>query len=415
MVPLPRIALVLALVLLAPPVAQAAGGPVTWSEAGLPLPTSAGGDELLEKLAISVRAVSAGEITVTYAMSLANASEKDVTLTAALPSGYTADIPGVGPVRTGGCDVTERVTVQTGTPPVPVSGGLAVTTLEASSPLGREAGAVSLAVRVPKFATTELVVTCRMPWTTLAIPQSFPKEKGFSVGLEGLAAWGNGVREVQIAMDFEPNLLGPAAVPFPAPFDYTSRGLRWTFTKPGTEPLVVPPRLGLLAYADWGTKPFEGVYFAHFEIAAEDAYPWNHRFFWANPLAAKPDGTLALRRDRVTELVATLVGIEQDVLAHNGKRFADTFVQMRYEQQSWYRQVPGFSEDRIKPVELWNLAYTRCQQRAAKTVLSALEKMHAEEQPASGRRFDMLMQAFKRCDDEFWNPKPRRPEGGGLR
>jgi hypothetical protein len=387
-----------------------APGPA-WSEAPALVPVQAKG-VVLEKAVVQVEAPAGGPVRVTTTYTFANAQARDAKVRVALPLSWEGTIEWLGgPARIQGPAGPADVAITAGSaPPVDIpAASLEPVELPADGPLGGTASALAFDFAIESYAATELTVRQTIAWAPLATPRMFPKEKGFSVGFAGLDAWGAGREAVSVAVTGAPPILGPATWAEPRPWRYDSKGVQWTLAPGEDGTLTVPPRFTLVTLADWDQRTFAGPYSARFEVTPEDDYPWDHRFFHAQPVTVR-DGQPVLLRRVVVELIRTLDDIEQVVLARNGKTFSDTFAQMRFQKESWYRADPGFSEDNIKPVERFNLDYARCSARAARTVQSAFDKMKAEEIPATGRSFKMLLEAFRRCDEQYWNPKPATTE-----
>ena len=389
--------------------AVSGGAAPAWTEVPPLVPLSLG-TARLEKVTVQAQALASGEIEVSTTYLLANATRRKANVRLAIPLGYDARLAYLGEtVRMGG-EWSAPTAIRYGMPATELpASALEATPLDASSPVGAATSALTFTITIEHFDATELTVVHRVPWGAVATPRHFPGEKGFSLSFAGLSAWPGELEALEVGVVFEPALLGPASYAEPMPYRYDSKGLHWKLEKPADGALEVPERVTIVVFTDYADRTFEGVYFARFE--AEDAsYPWTRRFFHAKVLTAREDGSLVLSRAHVDDLRKALESMELEILARNGKRFDDTFLQMRFQQESWYKPDRQFSEDRIRPVERWNLGYARCQTRAARTVLSALEKTRAEEMPARGRRFKMLVAAFERCDERFWNPKLRERE-----
>lgn len=391
----------------------AAGGGAAplWAEAPALLPLSAEG-VVLEKAIVQVEARAGGPIRVTTTYTLANAKEKAAQVKVALPTSYTSPIEYL--------DATASVQGAAGPAALAVTLGSApavelspatfeAVELPADGPLGAPARGLAFTFEIDSYAATELTVRQDVAWAPVAPARMFPTEKGFSVGFVGLDAWGAGREAVSVAVTGEPALLGPATWASPRPYRYDSKGVQWTLDPGEDGTLAVPQRFTVVTLADWNARTFAGTYYARYEVPPDDDYRWDHRFFHAQPVSgsvAKP----VLRLATLTELIRALDEMEQVILARNGKPFDDTFAQMRFQKEPWYRPNPAFSEDTIKQVERWNLDYARCSARAARTAQSALEKMKTEEVDATGRSFKMLLEAFRRCDEQFWNPRAASTE-----
>lgn len=384
-----------------------ASPPPAWSEATCLVPLHAE-RVTLEKVTVDVRAPASGPVEVTTKYTVANPNRRSAAVRVALPLSYEGRIDYLdASVAIAGAPV-DAIEISAGSPPLAVSRDrMERVELPADGPLGRPAPALAFTFDVEEYAAVELVVKQRIPWAAIAQPRHFPSEKGFSIGLVGLDAWGAGREAVTANIVTEPTLLGPASWAGPTPYRYDTKGLQWQIAADAKGAIAVPERFTIAVFADWATREFAGAYFARFEVGADDDYLWDHRFFHAAPVT-RTEGREVLRLETVTGLIRQLDEIEQVILARNGKRFDDTFVQMRYQKEPWYKADATFSEDVIGPVEKWNLGYARCQARAARTVQSALEKMKAEEIPATGRRFKLLLEAFRRCDEQHWNPTPAR-------
>lgn len=386
-----------------------------WSEAPAIVPLDAKG-VVLEKATVQVEAPARGPIQVTTRYTLANARDKAANVRVALPLRYRAPVDYLDTTATvEGPAGPDDVSVTLGSaPPVEVpASALERIELPADGPLGVPATALAFRFEIDSYAATEVTVRQSVAWSPVSQPRHFPLEKGFSIGFVGLSAWGEGRESVEVSVAGEPALLGPATVAAPQPYRYDSKGVQWALA-PGEDgaALAVPPRFTVVTLADWDRRSFAGPYYARYEVTPDDEYPWDHRFFHADPVttAEGRPGRKVLRLATVAELIRTLDEMEKVILARNGKPFDDTFAQMRFQKESWYRPDPTFSEDSVKPVEKWNLDYARCSARAARTVQSALEKMKDAEVDASGRSFKMLLEAFRRCDDQYWDPKPATTE-----
>ena len=380
-----------------------------WAEVPPLIPLDAD-SVVLEKVTVAARALAAGDIEVTSTYLLSNTTRRKARVRVAIPVAYEPEIAYLGSKVRVAEETTALVAARFGVPPTELDrSAFEVTSLDEASPVGQATSALALTIPLESYDATELTLVFRFPWGAVPTPRHFPGEKGFSLSLAALSDWPGDLQSVAISAIFEPPLLGPASFAEPFPYRYDSKGLHWEWAKPADAPLELPARVTLVVFDRYATTAFEGVYFARFE-AEDPTYPWQRRFHHVRAVTTRPDGGRVMRRERVTEVLRELEEIELAILARNGKRFDDTFVQMRFQREPWYRPSAQFSEDRIRPVERWNLDYARCQSRAARTVLSAFEKTGVEEMPARGRRFRMLTAAFAGCDERFWSPTPRRAE-----
>lgn len=391
----------------APPAApRTTDGATVWTEVPVLVPIKLG-DARLEKLTIQAEADVNGAISVVSTYLLGNTTPRAIPIKLAVPLGYYAaiDILGAEVRAAPGMRPTK---VELGAPPVaqPVD-TLERTSLPVRSAYAQPVDALVLPISVDGYAAVELKVTHRIAWTPVLPARHFPTEKAFSVGLVGVGEWGGALQQVDVDVRFSPRLLGPASMATPGGYRYDSRGLAWSFVRGEDSALTLPERIVVSVFADYPRRSFEGAFFARFEVPVEEVWPWAHRFYYADPFILTDDGGRAVTAEALSELLKKLEDVELGILARNGKPFDDTFLLMRFQKEPWYRPKPDFSEDRLRPIEKWNIGYVRCFARAVRTVLSALEKKGIPGMTRrDGRRFDMLVQAFTRCDKRFWNPKP---------
>ena len=393
----------LALAVLLSSVAPALGADTeaSWYELPSLLPVELGKVQL-ERVTIDVVAAATGDVTATSVYTLANASARRAEVRVALP----VSMPGRHPFEERALRLSCRGTAA---PELSLDGAPVALGDVAALPGGRGAQGHVVTVTLDRYAAAKLQLVVRVPWNAIEPPLHLPAERGLSVSFDSLATWGDGLEGVEVVVAGEPRLLGPATYAEPMGYDYDTRALRWQFARQADDTLPVPARIAVAVLAGWETRHFDGVYFARF-TATDDDYPWPRRFHHVRPISKGAGGKPAIVRDHVDAVLKALQEMELVILARNGKHFDDTFSQMRFQKESWYKPDRAFSEDRIRPVESWNLDYARCQARACRTVLSALDKMGAAEVGAGERKARMLLAAFERCDKRFWSPRPRRTE-----
>ncbi len=356
----------------------------------------------LAEIKVQAVALAEGGLSFEFDYKLQNTAEA-VTLELALPVGFEVDDPFVGG-KVATDDRRQDLVVLFADKPLSVE--------RKALPNGGQGDVFSL--RLDAYGDGRLSVRYKTPWGRPQGDRMFPVERGFSVGLQGLASFDPPVETLDAIFGFDPPLLGPASIAEPRPYQYTSRDLDWNLMNlgPQSDQTPAPPRLAVRIFDEWTSPGFVGVLYAYWTFAADDDYAWNKRFLWLSP-DPSPDQNRPIGADTLSALLRRADAVVNEVLARNGATFDDTFVQMQFQQTPWYKPKPGFSEDLVLPVEKWNLSYARCMQRAARTAQSMLAKTGNQTVDPKSSLYRMAIRPFKRCDETAWFPRPAQSYGTG--